>query len=35
VPFFKYFVFDDPAWDWKTFDFDKGVALADRKVAAR
>jgi len=32
APFFRNFVFDDPNWDWKTFDFDKGVALADRKV---
>jgi len=25
-------VFDDPKWDWRTFDFDKDVALADEKV---
>jgi feruloyl esterase len=31
---FKNFVFDDPNWDWKTFDFDKDVALADRKVGS-
>ena len=28
------FVFDDPNWDWKTFDFDKDVALADKKLGA-
>ena len=27
---FKYVVFKNPAWDWRTFDFDKGVALADQ-----
>jgi feruloyl esterase len=32
VPFFRFFVFDNPDWDWKSFDFDKGVALADKKV---
>ena len=26
---FKYVVFKNPAWDYRTFDFDKGVALAD------
>jgi feruloyl esterase len=26
---FKYVVFKDPNWDFKTFDFDKGVELAD------
>lgn len=25
-------VFDGPTWDWRTFDFDKDVALADEKV---
>lgn len=25
-------VFDGPRWDWRTFDFDKDVALADEKV---
>ena len=32
--FFKYFVFNNPGWDWKTFDFDKDVAFADKKVGA-
>jgi feruloyl esterase len=27
--YFKYVVFRNPAWDFKTFDFDKDVALAD------
>jgi feruloyl esterase len=26
----KYVVFRDPHWDWRTFDFDKDVALADQ-----
>jgi feruloyl esterase len=26
---FKYVVFKDPTWDFRTFDFDKDVALAD------
>jgi feruloyl esterase len=32
VEFFKYYVFRDPNWDYKTrpIDFDKDVALADR-----
>jgi feruloyl esterase len=34
VAFFRNFVFDNPNWDWKTFDFDKDVALADKKVGA-
>jgi feruloyl esterase len=27
---YKYVVFKNPAWDWKTFDFDKGIALAEQ-----
>jgi feruloyl esterase len=27
---FKFVVFKNPAWDWKTFDFDKGIALEDQ-----
>jgi feruloyl esterase len=27
---FKYVVFKDPNWDYKTFDFDKDVALTDK-----
>jgi feruloyl esterase len=30
--FFKYLVFEDPKWDWRTFDFGKDVELADRKI---
>jgi feruloyl esterase len=30
--FWRYFVFDDPRWDGRSFDFDKDVAFADRKV---
>jgi feruloyl esterase len=28
------FVFDGYKWDWRTFDFDKDVAYADKKVGA-
>lgn len=34
VQFFQNFVFDNPDWDWKTFDFDKDVAFADKKAGA-
>jgi feruloyl esterase len=27
---FKYVVFQDPKWDWRTFDFDKDVARSER-----
>jgi feruloyl esterase len=27
---FKYVVFKDPSWDWKTLNFDSDVALADK-----
>jgi feruloyl esterase len=33
VEFFKYFVYADPNWDWKTIDFDKDVAAIDEKYA--
>src|SRR5579875_1185075 len=29
----KYWVFDDPNWSWRTFDFDRDLAYADRKMA--
>lgn len=32
--FWKYFVFDDPKWDWHTFDYDQDLAYADTKMAA-
>jgi feruloyl esterase len=28
--YFKYLVFKDPNWDWRTFDLETAVALADR-----
>lgn len=31
--FFKYLVFGNPEWKWQSFDFDKDVALTDRKLA--
>jgi feruloyl esterase len=31
VDFYKYFVFSNPDWDWKTLDFDKDVDKADEK----
>src|SRR5215467_11589773 len=32
--FFPNMVFDDPKWDYKSFNFDTGVKLADEKQAA-
>jgi feruloyl esterase len=32
VGFFRYFVFNDPNWDWRTFDWDRDVAYADNKM---
>lgn len=32
--FFKHIVFDNPEWDWRTFDFDKDITLTDKKVGA-
>jgi feruloyl esterase len=32
VQLFQYFVFNDPNWDWRTFDFDKDIDYADEKV---
>lgn len=31
--FFSNMIFDDPAWDFRTFNFDSGVQLADKKMA--
>jgi feruloyl esterase len=28
---FRYVVFDDPNWDWKTLNFDGDIALSDKK----
>jgi feruloyl esterase len=33
VEFYKYFVYGDANWDWRTFDLDKDVAAADEKFA--
>jgi feruloyl esterase len=30
--FWRYWVFENPAWDWWTFDFDRDIATADAKV---
>ena len=30
--FWRLWVFQDPGWDWWTFDFDRDVALADARV---
>ena len=29
---FRYMVFDDPNWDWRTFDVDRDLAKADQKL---
>lgn len=34
LDFWRYWVFDDPKWDWRTFDYDRNVAYADAKLAA-
>ncbi|HEY7837382.1 MAG TPA: tannase/feruloyl esterase family alpha/beta hydrolase [Terriglobales bacterium] len=34
VDFWKYWVFNDPAWDWHTFDFNRDVTYANAKLAA-
>ena len=31
--FWKLWVFNDPDWDWRTFDFDRDLAFADTKMA--
>ena len=30
----QYWVFDNTKWDWRTFDYDRDVAYADKKLAA-
>lgn len=32
--FWRYWVFEDPTWAFRTFDFDRDVAYADEKLAA-
>lgn len=34
LDFWRYWVFHDPEWDPRSFDFDRDVALAETKVAA-
>jgi feruloyl esterase len=34
VDFWKYWVFNDPNWDWHTFDYDHDVATGDQRMAA-
>jgi len=33
--FFRFWVFEDPAWDWRTFDFDGDVDRALQKMSER
>jgi len=33
LDFWRYWVFNDAAWDWRTFDYDRNVAYADEKLA--
>jgi feruloyl esterase len=32
IPLLRLMVYRDPAWDWRTFDWDKDVAEVDRRV---
>ncbi|MBW8768566.1 MAG: tannase/feruloyl esterase family alpha/beta hydrolase [Gemmatimonadetes bacterium] len=32
--FWRYWVFDDPKWDWWSFDFDRDLAVADAKAGS-
>ena len=32
VGFFRYFLFHDPNWDWRTIDWDRDLAYADQKL---
>jgi feruloyl esterase len=34
VGFFKYFVFDDPSWNFLKWNYDKDMAFTDKKLAA-
>ncbi len=34
LEFWKYWVFHDAAWDWRTFDYDRDVTRADTELAA-
>jgi feruloyl esterase len=33
LEFWNLWVFNSPAWDWRTFDFDRDLAYADKKMA--
>jgi len=35
LDYFRYVVFEDPKWDFRTLDFDRGVARAEKLDAAR
>ena len=32
IGFFRYYAFGDPAWDWRTFDWDRDVAFVDDRI---
>lgn len=32
--FFKFLVFEDPSWDWRSFDFDRDPRFAEEKLGA-
>ena len=32
MDFWRYFVFNDPKWDWRTFDWDRDLEFAHRKM---
>ena len=32
VGFFRYFLFHDPNWDWRTIDWDRDLAFAEQKL---
>ena len=34
LDFWKYWVFNNPDWDWRTFSYDRDVAYADEKLSA-
>ena len=34
IPLLRTMVYRDPAWDWRTFDWDKDVAEVDRRVGS-
>lgn len=34
VNFYRYFIYSDPAWDWRTWDIERDTKLADEKMGA-